>query len=294
MESRRLTRSEVISRCDALPAFPGIVGQILATIDDEDANLALLARHIQHDPITTARVLSLANAAAVKSRRDGAVKDIFTATSLIGTGRVREMALLGSIGNFFGHSSRSMPSTFWRHGIAVGMCSQELALLNGPQLAVGTALIAGLLHDVGQLWLQCFRADAFAAAMAGACEHGISISEAERECFGVDHAVIGYWLAEHWVLPEAICRAIRFHHAPDEALDEALVPVVHIAEILANALDLSQGNDNHVRSYSVAACDVLGLKWTPDVQGLFGRMEARSRHAGQCFQRLDLPRTHPG
>lgn len=288
MESRRLTRSEVISRCDALPAFPGIVRQILAAIDDEDANLALLAQHIQHDPITTARVLSLANAAAVKTRREGAVKDIFTATSLIGTGRVREMALLGSIGSFFGHSSRSMPSTFWRHGIAVGMCAQELALLNGPRLAVGTALIAGLLHDVGQLWLQCFRADAFAAAIAGAHEHDISISEAERECFGVDHATIGGWLAGHWLLPEDICRAILFHHAPDDALDEALVPVVHIAEVLANALDLSQCNDNHVRSFSVAACNILGLTWDADVQGLLGRMEARSRHAGQCFQRLEM------
>ena len=288
MESRVLTRSEVISRCDELPAFPGIVRQILATIDDDDANMALLAQHIQRDPITAARVLSLANAAAVKSRRERSVKDIFTATSLIGTGRVREMALLGSIGNFFGHSSRSMPSTFWRHGIAAGICAQELALLKGPRLGVSPALIAGLLHDVGQLWLQCFRADAFAAAMAGARRHCISISEAEYECFGVDHSAIGGWLAEHWTLPEGICRAIRLHHAPDDALDEPLVPVVHMAEVLANALDLSQGKDNHVGSYSVAACDVLGLKWDADVQALFGRMEARSRHAGQCFQRSDM------
>ena len=287
MDRHRLSRSEVISRSDALPAFPGIVRRILATIDDDDANLALLAQHIQHDPVTAARVLSQANAVAAKSRREGTVKDIFTATCLIGTGRVREMALLGSIGSFIGHSSRGLPSSFWRHGIAVGMCAEELALLDGPPLAVGTALIAGLLHDVGQLWLQCFRADAFAAALAGAREHDISISEAERECFGVDHAAIGGWLAEHWALPEGVSRAIRFHHAPDEALDEPLVSVVHLAEVLGNALDLSQSNDNQVRSFSVAACDVLGLTWDAEVQGLFGRMEARSRHACLCFQRVE-------
>jgi len=288
MEGRRLTRAEVISRCDVLPIFPGIVREILATIDDQDANLALLVQHIQHDPVMSARLLSQANAVALKSRRDGAVKDIFTATALIGTARVRETALLGSIGNFFVQSSASIPATFWRHGIAVGMCAQELALLKGPQLAVGTALIAGLLHDVGQLWLQCFRADTFGAAMACACEYGISIRAAERECFGVDHAAIGGWLAEHWALPEGICRAIRLHHEPDEALDDPLVPVVHIADVLANALDLPQSKDNHVSAFSVAACDLLGLAWNADVQGLFGRMEARSRHAGQCFQRLGM------
>ncbi len=288
MESRRLSRAEVISRSDALPAFPEIVLQILVAIDDDEANMAMLVEHIRRDPVTAARVLSLANAAVLKSRRQGAITDLFTATSLIGTGRVRETALLSSLGNFFGHSSAAMPSTFWHHSIAAGMCAQELALLSRSGPALGAALIAGLLHDVGQLWLQCFRADAFAAAQAGAGEHCISISEAERECFGVDHAVIGGWLADHWALPENICRAIRFHHVPDEALDEALVPVVHIAEVLSNALDLSQGCVNHVCSFSVPACDVLGLKWNADVQPLFGRMEARSRHASKAFPRIGL------
>ncbi len=289
MESRRLSRTEVISRSDALPALPAIVSQVLATIDDDDANLALLVEHIRHDPIITARVLSLANAAAAKSRRDGPVHDIFTATSLVGTGRLRELALLGSIGSFFGHTTRSLPSSFWRHAIAVGMCAQELSLLNGSRSNVGGALIAGLLHDVGQLWLQCFRADAFAAATAGACEHRISINDAERECFGVDHAVIGGWLARNWMLPESICRAIELHHSPDEGLAEPLIAVVHIAEVLGNALDLSEGCDNRVHSFSIAACNVLGLSWNAGVQSLFGRMEARSRHAAQCFQRLDQP-----
>jgi HD-like signal output (HDOD) protein len=286
MESRRLKRSEVISRSDALPAFPAIVVRILATIDDEEANMALLVEHIRHDPVTAARILSTANAAALGSQRQGTVRDLFTAASLIGTARVRELALLGSVGNFFRRSSSGMPSTFWRHSIAVGMCAQELALLSGSRPGFGAVLIAGLLHDVGQLWLQCFRADAFDAAVAGAREHCIPICEAERECFGVDHAVIGGWLAEHWALPENICRAIRFHHLPEEALGDALVPVVHVAEVLANALDLSQGSDNHVCSFSVPACDVLGLKWSADVQPLFGRMEARSRHASKAFPRI--------
>jgi HD-like signal output (HDOD) protein len=286
MERRRLSRAEVVSRSDALPAFPGIVLQILALIDDDEANLALLVEHICHDPVTAARVLSLANAAVLKLRRQKVIADLFTAVSLIGTGRVREMALLGSLGNFIGHFSAAMPSTFWRHSVAAGMCAQELALSGRSGPALDAALIAGLLHDVGQLWLQCFRADAFDAAVAGAREHCIPICEAERECFGVDHAVIGGWLAEHWALPENICRAIRFHHLPEEALGDALVPVVHVAEVLANALDLSQGSDNHVCSFSVPACDVLGLKWSADVQPLFGRMEARSRHASKAFPRI--------
>lgn len=288
MERRRLSRTEVISRSDALPAFPGIVCQILSTIEDDEANLALLVEHIQRDPVTAARVLFLANSAALKARRTSFVRDLFTATSIIGTSRLRELALLGSIGSFFGHSSSSMPSTFWRHGISVGVCAQELVQTRGLRLMPGVALIAGLLHDVGQLWLQCFRADAFAAAMSGSREHGISITEAEQECFGVDHAVIGGWLADHWMLPGNVCRAIRLHHAPEQGLDEALVPVVHVAEVLSNALDLSQGSDNQVRSFSTAACDVVGLKWNAEVQGLFGRMEARSRHAARCLQLLDL------
>ena len=284
MTEPEITRETVIERSNSLPAFPLVVKQIIATIDDPEASTEMLAGHIKHDPVISARVLSLANAAATGTRRQTSTHDIFTAASLIGMNRVREMALLAGWSDFVaGLAAPSMNATFWQHSIAVGVCSEELALHTAAPASASAALIAGLLHDVGQLWLDRFERDSFSEALPHALAHGIGIEQAERERFGVDHAVIGAWLAEHWTLPANIVAAIRCHHAPDLALGEPLVPVVHVAEVLSNALDLSGREENRVTSISSAACRALGLTWDASARVLFGRVEARSRHANALF-----------
>jgi putative nucleotidyltransferase with HDIG domain len=284
MTEPEITRDVVIERSSSLPAFPLVIRQIVATIDDPEASTEMLAGHIRHDPVIAARVLSLANAAATGTRRQTSTHDIFTAASLIGMNRVREMALLAGVSGFVADMAPpGMTATFWQHSVAVGVCSEEIALHTAAPASASAALIAGLLHDVGQLWLYRFNADRFSEAWPHALAHGIAIEQAERECFGVDHTVIGAWLAEHWTLPAGIVAAIRGHHAPELALGEPLVPVVHVAEVVSNALDLTGREENHVTSISSAACRALGLTWDERARVLFGRVEARSRHANTLF-----------
>ena len=283
-----LTQDEVLSKSDTLPGFPAVIVQILAMIDDPEANTEMLASLIKHDPVITARVLSLANVAATRSQHQTAIRDIFTATSLTGMNRVREMAIISSIGGFFdGIAPIGMAASFWQHSIDVGVCSEELALHTAAPASAASAMIAGLLHDVGQLWLFRFDADAIHAAWNRALDDNIGIEEAERECFAVDHSTIGAWLAEHWSLPANICAAIRHHHDPDKALAEPLVPLVHVAEVLANALDLTGREENRVTTISSIACRALDLTWNASVRPLFGRMEARSRHVNAFFMQND-------
>ena len=285
MAMPEVTQDEVIERSSTLPGFPLVVTRILATLDDPEANTEMLAGHIQHDPAIAARVLSLANTAATRTRRLSAIHDIFTATSLLGLNRVRQLATISGIGGFVDEfAPAEMPVTFWQHSVAVGVCSEELALNTAAPASASTALIAGLLHDIGELWLYRFNPEAFRAAWGEAIARDIGIEQAEREFFGADHACIGAWLAGHWQLPPDIVAAIRGHHAPDAALDEPLVPLVHVAEVLSNGLDLASRDENRVTSISAAACRALGLNWDESARPLFGRMEARSRHANAFFQ----------
>ena len=151
-----------------------------------------------------------------------------------------------------------------------------------------TALIAGLLHDIGQLWLYCFRCDSMRKVCSEAISRCKGIDVIEKEHFGVDHQIIGAWLAESWTLPDSICSAIRYHHAPDEALQHELVSLLHVAEVLSNALDLTGRAENRVSSISTPAFKKLGLIWgdesRPEFGPLFGRMEARSRHVNDLMQ----------
>ena len=278
-----ITKTEVISRSSELPSLPLIVAEILATLDDPECNIHDLCSYIVHDPVIAARVLSQANRAAYRSR--STVRDIYTAASLIGFTQIREISLLSSMAMFVNCSFQRTSNNYWKHSVAVGVCAQEVALHISAPIFSEMALVGGLLHDIGQLWLNRFCPEEFAATIEFALAYSVGIEEAEREQFGVDHAQIGAWLAENWQLPASIVAAIRCHHRPELALNELLVPVVSIAEVFTNALDIGAPVENRVTRLSSAACTVLGLKVDDSIQPLLGRMEARSAYANTIFCR---------
>lgn len=277
-----VTCEEVLARRDALPVFPRVIDDVLATLDDPEANVGDLVAHVSRDPVLSAQVFAIANAAASHSRRDGKVRDLYTATSMIGLTRLRQTTIVTSLAGFLrGALPPGLSPGFWEHSAAAGVCARLLA--QHVHQSSDAAMIAGLLHDVGQLWLFRFHPEAFASAWQAAARGEASIEAAERARFGVDHSTIGGWLAESWQLPAPVCAAIRHHHAPDSALQEPLVAVVHVAEVLSNALDLG-GTSPRVTSLSEAACEQLGLQWDESAESLFGRIDAVSHFIATYFR----------
>ena len=289
MAALKITREDVILGSNKLPSFPRFVVDILTELDDPDGSLTVLAGCVIRDPVITARVLSVANQASTNSRRMSAVNDIYTAISLIGMSQVRQITLVSCLGSFVGGVAvQGLPSTYWKHCLAVGVSCEELAQYVAAPISTDAALVAGLLHDVGQLWFYTFYADLYRQCWQQALNQAVSIEVVERAYFGVDHSTVGAWLAEHWSLPIGIIAAIRGHHVPDATGSNLLVPLVHLAEVLCNALDLGGREENRVTYVSTAACQQLDLVWDERIRPLFGRIEARSQHANAFFM-TDAP-----
>lgn len=286
MAKHRLDRDDVLRRSRFVRSFPSTIARVLETVDDPDGTMKVLVECIEHDPLITARVLFAANSAAARVRRESGLSDIYTATAMIGMGRVREIALVSSIEGFMHAGAQSnAPHQLWRHSVAVGVCCQELALHITEPVCTSTALVAGLLHDIGQFWLYSFDAKTYLACWSEAGLSRRPIEVVEQEYFGVDHCTIGAWLAQDWALSDDISAAILGHHFPDAQAQSPLVPLLHIAEVLSNALGLSGDGENRVTRISSDACQRLGLIWNDTSRSLLGRIEARSRHANQFFSK---------
>lgn len=193
------------------------------------------------------------------------------------------MSLSGFLGEI---APTDAMESYWAHSLACAACGVELARLAPIDVSVDAALIASLLHDVGHLWLQRFEPDLVQETLRMTQSGDMAIDAAERTLFGVDHGGIGVWLVQSWGLSAGICKAVAHHHAPDTAQEEPLVAVVHMANVLSNALDLAHSPDSRVTWVSSASCATLGLTWGPETQPLFGRIEARSRHS---FSLLNAP-----
>jgi len=213
------------------------------------------------------------------------VTTVFAALQLVGMARVRELVLSLKINDFLRElAPQSRFEALWAHSLASAVCGVELAHFTRLDVDVDASLITGLLHDVGHLWLLRFEPEGAERARQLAAQQGIDMDAAERTVLGTDHAMVGSWMAQHWGLPAPMVKGIRFHHQPQGGLPEPLVAVTHVGHILGNALRLSPGPAEPVRWISPECCKLLGLAWDDQAQSLFGRIEARSRHAFHLAQ----------
>lgn len=273
--SAPFTLEQVLARADALPALPEIVARILDMLGDEDANAETLSRHIVSDPAVVARLLAAANAGAIGA--SGRVDSVRQALMLLGVGRVREITLATAIIDRYKAPPPFDAHRLWLHGVGVAICAQEVARSAG--LDADVAYTAGLLHDVGQLLLFVFDPAAYADVLRLKGERDIDIVDAEREYLGVDHAHLGGELARLWKLPEAVADAIAGHHASDESQPEnEMADVVHVAEVLAHALDLGGGADSRVPYLADLSCARMAIDW-PQFAEHFPLIEARFANA---------------
>jgi putative nucleotidyltransferase with HDIG domain len=201
------------------------------------------------------------------------VHSVRQAILLLGVGRVRDITMATAVIDRFAAEPPFDAQRLWQHSIGVAICAQEIAQHAG--LDVDTAYIAGLLHDIGQLLLFGIDSSAYSHALQVMNERDVEISEAERECLGVDHAQVGGALARLWKLPEVVAEAITTHHASAESDPETeMGDAIHVAEILSHALDLGAADGNRVPYLSDISVARMGIEW-PRFAEKFPRIEAR-------------------
>lgn len=135
----------------ALPGLPDQALRLDATINQPDSSLEDVAQVIQLDPALAARLVNVANSAAyaglnqIKTLKDAVMRLGLTATRHISMGFIlRELFQSNSI-----ELNRRMRQ-LWAHSVRVGVISYVLAEMT-PGLNPDTALLAGLVHDIGKL-----------------------------------------------------------------------------------------------------------------------------------------------
>lgn len=239
------------SRVDGLPALPVIASKLLEMVDDPETSAADLASLISTDPALAARLLKLANSAFYGfPKRIGTVN---LAVVALGLETVRDLCLSVLIADCFFQDSENLPfemTVFWRHSLSVGVASRMICKLSGADRP-GEGFIAGLLHDIGKLFLGKYFPKDYREMINIMERESRELLNAERDQFGVTHPVAGSWLIEEWNLPEWLMAAVRDHHqqvvrlAPGESDCSRLARVVAFADYLVRKL-LDTGEDTGV------------------------------------------------
>jgi putative nucleotidyltransferase with HDIG domain len=272
MSAHQITLEQAVARLQDLPALPIVVTELLASFDDPDVELGELAAKVSNDQALAAKTLRLANSSfyGLQSR----VRTISQAIAVLGFDSVRSLVVgAGVIGGF--QEGRALGfdfDGFWRHAIATALCARALArhARCNPELS----FVAGLLHDLGRLVLVTRFPEQYAEVLAQRSLRDCGLLEAERAALGIDHAQVGRALAQHWRIPDLICRTIANHHHPMEQDYGDLPAVVHVANVISHGLDLAGDEDELVPVLVQGAWDSLRL--TPAaLRAVFAQTEAQ-------------------
>ena len=243
MDRTEQNLQQLVGKIENVPTLPQVVARVMAATQDPKTSAEDVNRIILTDQALTAKILKLVNSAFYGfPRRIGTVTE---AVVILGFGTIRNLAVTASVFHSFGMKGMGTfnREAFWTHCAAVGtICRIVARKVHMPNQE--DVFIAGLLHDLGKVVLDHYFHKEFTQALKQVGEDQCSLYEAEQKVFGVSHAEVGKWLAEHWNMPDFLVWSIGYHHEPQKVPgDSPVVALVHIADAVARYKEIGSGGD---------------------------------------------------
>jgi HD-like signal output (HDOD) protein len=243
-----------------LPSFPDVAERVQRVLDDERATPAQIGKVLGADAALASRVLRIANS-AVFNPSGKPITDLPHAVGRLGYELVRCAATSFALRQMklvdADSALRPQLQELWRKGTLVAAIGYVVAR-ETHAASPDEALVAGLLHNIGRLYLLV---------------RGQSLSMAVAEADMWDqvlhdwHPRIGSAILEHWKFPQRIVRAVADQNAWDRPTvgGNRLTDVLIAATSLVPCVFYRQLLDDTVTS--VAPFQRLGLS-TEDCNGL--------------------------
>ena len=242
-----------------IPSLPMIFTRIDEAVNNPRSSLADIGRVISEDSSLTARLLKIVNSAFYSF--PSKIETISRAVTVVGTQQLRDLALATSVMKLFQGIPPDLINmeAFWKHSIACGVAARVLAA-HKREANIERFFVAGILHDIGRLIL-CMKDPDWMRSALGRCHASCELLyKVEIEELGFDHASLGRVLLENWKLPASLVETVAYHHNPEAAARFPIeAAVVHLADIIAHAMQLGSSGERFVPPLSPLAWERAGM-----------------------------------
>lgn len=211
-----------IASCRHLPVLPDSALAIFKLTTDPHAGVRDLAKIIELDSALSANILRYANSPFYGY--PGKITDVQNAIArVLGFDKVLGLAIGMSIGRSFRIPTEGALglNAYRRNAVYCATLAQKLAQklagrpYAGGGVHAGTAYTAGLLHNVGQLFIgHVFPHEYARLECALLANTHAAMPDVEQNFLGIGHDEIAADLLRAWRLPDSIITAARHHHDP--------------------------------------------------------------------------------
>ena len=254
----KINPHELVRSKIKLPSLPAIFHQISEAINDPRSSATHVASIIGKDSSLSARLLKIVNSAFYGF--PSTVDTISRAVAIIGTKELSTLASAMSVLKAF----QDIPSdlidmkSFWKHNIACGMIARIISSYH-KNTTPERFFLAGLLHDVGRLVMLKSCSLETKEALLRARRTDSLLYKTEEEVMGFNHTLIGGLLLKEWNLPVVLETSVKHHHTPAASQIRLEHVVVHLSDIITNALAIGTSGEQFVPPLDTKAWEEIGL-----------------------------------
>lgn len=227
---------ELAGKIRQLPTLPTVYIRVAELMRDPETSATDVGKVVAHDQVIAAKLLQIVNSSFYGFR--DRITTIPRAITVVGFQGLRDLILTLSalrVVRPWSDGKTFDDRSFWAHGVGCASAARAIAsMVRGVDPE--EAFTAGLLHDIGKLALYWFLRDEFVDVVWAAQERGEPLYRQENDAMGFNHADLGQLLAVRWRLPDELADAIAFHHTPVAARHTRIARLIHIADIIAQAM----------------------------------------------------------
>lgn len=195
----------------SVPPQPQIMVDLQMEQYMPDPDLEVIARLISQDPGLSGALLKIVNSSYFGLSNK--IASIQRAVNLLGSRSIINLINALSIRGEMSDDTIVTLNRFWDTAQDVAMTCLTLAKRTGAQ-AVDEAYALGLFHDCG-VPLMLKRFPNYMAVLEEAYANAgpdCRVVDTENNAFNTNHAVVGYYTAKSWRLPQHVTDAIANHH----------------------------------------------------------------------------------
>jgi HD-like signal output (HDOD) protein len=230
------------------------VSRVLGLAASPRADLNELIGVISTDPVLSARVIQMANSAALSSVRK-LVTTVQEAVRKIGCAGVRNIALTLGIFEAMPVSSSEVFDVigYWQHCLAVARLCEKFCAKEDAAIAA-TAYLVGLCHELGSMLFYSHFGKEYIQIQKVHGKTGIPMGELEKEMLGTTQRELMSLAMGSIGLPEMVRLPIQAFHSWGVRGSSScqLAAVLRVADLMANALMLGTSPASPVAPLTMA------------------------------------------
>ena len=238
-----------------LPVFNPAALRVQQELVKKEPDERVLEQLITSDQSLSSQVLRIANSSFYRGLAK--IMTVKAATVRLGMREIGRITLLSASKNQFRSADpeiNEVMKKLWQHSAGCALAANWLAKRCKFADLSSHAFFAGLLHDVGKLFIL------MVIEQVKKKNAALNMTDALfLEALDTLHSRQGYALMQQWDMPEEYCLVVRDHHTQEIDTKNYLLLIVRLADMACRKLGISLTPEPNLNLAATLEAGVFGL-----------------------------------